>query len=600
MLTFANPLGFLALLGIPVIIFIHLLQRKASIVPISTLFLLEKTQRDQATGRKLDRINPSIPFWMQILSVLLLSWLLSEPKFPLTRSTQRIAIVVDSSASMRVFKDSLIKKISTELPLLKGFATEVEFTLLESIAEKTPIYKGVDLNEMFKKINTWQPTSGLTDPTQSLRLARSLVSREGIVIYATDTPIISAPYNAHVLSVGKNIDNVGFTGVALEEKDNELIWKATLQNYSTNNLKRTWQLTADDGTKTKEQYIEINPKSLITLQASFPKNAKRITVKLSADEFSNDDELPLIRPLPKKLTMVSSINTSLAKLSEKMLRSIEALNTTANVATNHDLSLIGYDPLDPIAIKGNAIIFVEDNTQGGKYLSGGIIAEFHSLINDLNFQSLLIRETIELDILPTDQILLRQGKRPLILLRTISAMNGEPSSQQLLFNFDLKLSNLQTQSAFIVILHRFIEILRNNKIALSQENLETSQLIKLAARDKNNLFIQTIDQQGNSLSKKKIDPCLPITTPDNHGFFRISEGEETLLDASVFFADTREADFSLCAEINELNEAKANAINAHSKNDPWWQYWVLALMTAVIASWYFVKNRAITTSHAPN
>ena len=70
--TFANPLGLLALLGIPAVLAIHFLQRKARELPVSTLFLLDHTRREAAGGRRFERLIPSIPLWMQLLAVLLL------------------------------------------------------------------------------------------------------------------------------------------------------------------------------------------------------------------------------------------------------------------------------------------------------------------------------------------------------------------------------------------------------------------------------------------------------------------------------------------------------------------------------------------------
>ncbi len=35
-----NPWGFLALLGIPIVVYIHMLQRRSKRIPVSTLFLL--------------------------------------------------------------------------------------------------------------------------------------------------------------------------------------------------------------------------------------------------------------------------------------------------------------------------------------------------------------------------------------------------------------------------------------------------------------------------------------------------------------------------------------------------------------------------------
>lgn len=193
MFTLTNPLGLLALLGIPTVLAIHFLQRKAIELPVATLFLLERTQRDAASGRRLERIIPSIPLWMQLLAVLLLAWFLAEPRFQKSGSVQRIAVVLDSSASMGVFKNEAIARLAAELPGFQGPASTVELTVIESAPSRPRLYAGSSVDELKAALEKWQPLDGLTDPTQALRLARSLVSREGTVIYLTDTPATSWP-----------------------------------------------------------------------------------------------------------------------------------------------------------------------------------------------------------------------------------------------------------------------------------------------------------------------------------------------------------------------------------------------------------------------
>ena len=590
--SFANPLGLWALMGIPVILLIHFLQRKAMILPVSTLFLLEKTQREASTGRNFDRITHSIPLWMQILAVMLLAWLLAEPRFPMARSTQRIAIVVDSSASMAVFKEKMIAGLQSELPKLKGFATDVEYTLLESTAGKPRIYAGTSTINLLASLEAWRPTAGLTDPAQSLRLARSLVSREGIVIYASDTPADGLPFDAKQLAIGQAIENVGFTGVAFETKDQALLWRVTIQNYSDKKITRTWQMDMGNGALTEPKTIEMESRSLTTLQSNFPSQAMRIKIMLSPDDFAMDDTLYLIRPAPKKLLWFTSPEPSLASLNKKLLRAID--NMTIATQAKADISLISYDPLDPTPIDGNAIVFVNDATQGGQYLSGGIIAEKNPLVDGLNWQALLIRETIALEIRPSDQVLLFQDKRPLILLREIPATQDRPAAQQLHFNFDPRLSNLETQPSLIVILHRFAEQVRARKIALAQENLETSQPLAIATKSITPaipLTLNKVDHSGKVLEKKQLSSSQQLLFPDEPGYYQYRQGEDLLLDAASYFADTREADFRQCAEANTLTEAQATAIQAHSVGDPYWQYWIFALLAALLASWHFIKER---------
>ena len=313
---------------------------------------------------------------------------------------------------------------------------------------------------------------------------------------------------------------------------------------------------------------------------------------LSPDDFAMDDTLYLIRPAPKKLLWFTSPEPSLASLNKKLLRAID--NMTIATQAKADISLISYDPLDPTPIDGNAIVFVNDATQGGQYLSGGIIAEKNPLVDGLNWQALLIRETIALEIRPSDQVLLFQDKRPLILLREIPATQDRPAAQQLHFNFDPRLSNLETQPSLIVILHRFAEQVRARKVALAQENLETSQPLAIATKSITPaipLTLNKVDHSGKVLEKKQLSSSQQLLFPDEPGYYQYRQGEDLLLDAASYFADTREADFRQCAEANTLTEAQATAIQAHSVGDPYWQYWIFALLAALLASWHFIKER---------
>ena len=77
-IVLTNPAGFFALLGIPMVILIHFLQRQAKVLPVSTLFLLAHTQRESVSGRRFDRLTNSVPLWLQILMVLLQPILLTH------------------------------------------------------------------------------------------------------------------------------------------------------------------------------------------------------------------------------------------------------------------------------------------------------------------------------------------------------------------------------------------------------------------------------------------------------------------------------------------------------------------------------------------
>ncbi len=585
--TLANPLGLLALLGIPAVLAIHFLQRKSIELPVSTLFLLERTRRDAASGRRFERIMPSIPLWMQLLAVLLLAWILAEPRFQKAGSVQRIAIVLDSSASMGVFKDEAIARLIGELPSYQGPATEVEITVLESSPGRPRLYAGSSVDELKAALEMWTPLDGLTDPTQAIRLARSLVSREGTVIYLTDTPADPLPFDARLVAVGSPIDNVGFTGVTFATEEGSLVWRALVRNYGQSAADRTWSMRTSAGA-TEARPIHLEAGALVTLQAAFPKGAEDVRVALSPDRFALDDTLPLVAPKPKELALFTATSPAFTALTAKLLRALAAAVPTTDAATA-DLSITSYDPLDPVLPPGNSIIFVEDSTRAGAYLKGGIVAERHAFLDNLNWQSLLIRETIELDRNSTDTVLLWQDKRPLIFLREMPANEGQSTSRQLCFNFDLRLSNAANQPAFIVLLHRFAESIREAKVAPSSAMLETGQPIRITAAPDLPLRFNATDAEGKALPIPESTTRAPLIP----GFLTIRQQDTTLLDAAVHFADTREADFSKCGTSGDVESASQSTIERHTRPDPYWRVWILLLIVALLVSWKFSAPREV-------
>lgn len=589
MISFANPLGFLALLGIPAVLAIHLLQRKAVQIPSSTLFLLERTHRDSMSGRRIERLVPSIPLWMQLLAVLLLTWLMVEPRFQRANSVQRIAIVLDSSASMSVFKTQAIDRLTDALGKLRGRATGMEITVLESVAGRPRVYAGSSIEDLRAALEKWQPRDGLVDPAQSLRLARSLVSGEGSVLYLTDTPVDSLPFDARLLAVGEPVDNVGFTGVSFTREEGAWVWRALVRNYGSKTVERTWSVYSAESS-TQPQPFTLTPGALVTLQAAFPENADRVRVVLDADRFTLDDVLPLVRPSPKPLQIFAATSPAFEELMGRLLRSLDAATPTNDAATA-DLSLVAYDPLDPAPPAGNAVVFVEDGTSAGAYLTGGIVAESHPLMEGLHWQSLLVRETLELERLPGDTVLLWQDQRPLIFLRE------KDHQRQLCFNFDPRLSNALQQSAFIVLLHRFAERLRDAKIAPFTAMLETGQPVSVTAAPNEALQILQTDLEGQSLSNATLLPSSQTSfrIPPNDlraepGYLTIRQNERELLHAAIHFADAREADLTGCASEERIDFQAVTDTRRHTEADPYWRFAVLGMLVALLIAWKCVAT----------
>ena len=131
-MTLAHPAALWCLLGLPVVLAIHFLQRRSRREVVTTLFLLQQMRRESETGNRFERLRSSIPLWLQLLMVLVLTWLLVGPRWMKKDAVQRIALVMDSSASMSAFRTETEAAVGAALGTLVSPLARVELTLLSS------------------------------------------------------------------------------------------------------------------------------------------------------------------------------------------------------------------------------------------------------------------------------------------------------------------------------------------------------------------------------------------------------------------------------------------------------------------------------------
>lgn len=591
-MTFTNPIALLALLGIPAVIAIHFLQRRSQRVVSTTLFLLQQMRRESETGNRIDRLRVSIPFWMQLLMVLIFTWLLAGPRWLKKDAVQRIAIVLDSSASMSAFKQPASDSVTSALDSLLDPLSRVELSLLASDPEAPPLYHGASATELRAALAQWQPLLGVHDFSATLRSARSLVGEKGVVLLITDHVTTEKPSSdTKVVSVGSPKANVGWAGVTVERKDGQWIWRALVRNYSNAPQQRGWLARTNDA-KTEPTPLVMEPRETRTLSGPFPtdpngKTATRMTLVLTADEFILDDQLPLVMPQPKVITLLppKSKSPNNEALREFVSRFDDV--SEAEEAKAADIIALIWPTSLALPDDRHACIFTAHPVaEQPAYLTGRIVAEPHALTDGLNWQGLLVREGIVIPPAPQDRVLLWQGERPLISLRTTPA-----DKEQLLCHFDLVTSNARKLPALAILLHRFFESVRAAKIAPETANFDLRQRLVVAHETKAGAADLIRESDGSAAQKIPLAQARLLRAPSLPGFFSVKQGDANLLSGAAHFADAREADLSGAAPFSELADAKATHLESVHEADPAWRLWLLVLLAALLVSWWFARER---------
>ena len=590
-LSFGNPLGFLALLGIPAVIAIHFLQRRSRQLTVSTLFLLQQLQRESEGGNRFERLRPSIPLWLQLLAVLILTWLLAEPRWMEKNSVQQIVAVLDGSASMSVSRARLEKQLPAALRKLSSATARTEFYLLDSRRDSGHLFHGDSVDGLMKAASAWQPSGSTHDSGPALRLGRSLAGREGTVLFVTDHDIKELPLGARLLAVGEAEANTGIAGVSIDEKDGRTIWRAVLRNYSDVPQAREWW-TESEGAASARQSITLPPHGMQNVQAAFGDGQNGVVLHLSPDKFTADDAAPLVRPRPRQLAVLLPQDELTLpqdqQLYTALFGSLPGVTITADRAAV-DVAVAHYNPLDPALPDNPACIFVRDPRPDAPALAGTLLVEQHPLTENLNWQSLLVEDALSIPVQAGDEALVWLGERPLLFLR------GPAEKRMLCFNFDLRKSNARRLPAFVISIHRFLEDVRSRIVREEWRNVECGHRLNCPVETGDSAAPVTLtwkaagEGKDGAVTVPAVQAAL-LTAPDVPAMLELRQGERLLLKAAAHFADVREADFTNAASRQDLEGVQSTLIQRHSREDSAWRIWLLALLGVIGAAWYFISR----------
>lgn len=602
--TFANPAALWALLGIPVVLAIHFLQRRSRRVVVTTLFLLDAQRRESEKGSRIVNLRQSVPLWLQLLMVLLITWLLAGPQWMRKDAVSRLAIVMDSSASMQAFQTQTAEAVGAFTSRFLPVGTRAELTLLESNAGAQALYRGPHARELTAALANWKPNLGTHDVTPALREARQLVGQQGAVLWVTDhPPAAPLPFDAQTLSVGQPMDNVGWAGVQVQEKDGQWSWRAIVKNYAKSAQTRTWQAEVE-GSLSPATAITLAPDESRVISGPFaqptagqgPDAGARLTLILQPDALTADDRLPILLPRPKPLSyhlQTDRRDPSADELTELFTRLGNL--TREGQAAQADLRVLTWPPSLALEDNQHACIFASPSREtNAPPLMGSIVAESNPLVEGLNWQSLLAREGMVIPHEKQDEVLLWQGSRPLITLRRTAG-----HAWQLACHFDLFTSNARKLPALAILLHRFAERVRQEKVTKEAANFDLRQRLHIAHHSSPEAPALTVKNPAGETVSIPVHQVSLLRAPAQAGFFEIRQGEQTLLQGAAHFADVREARLTEAAPLDETGELQNTLVESRLEHDPAWQFWLLALLAALLGSWWWGRSKLPAAEVSP-
>ena len=631
-IVLANPWGFLALAAVPLLVAIHSLRQRSRRVVTSTLFLLEHAGPLPTGGIRLERFRQAVPFWMQLLASLALTWLLVEPRFIRADSRQTVAVVLDSSASMAAFRAPTIAALERTLERLGAVAGHTDWHLLETGPRRPPLHAGDTLAGLLGALPQWQPTLGTHDFTAALAVAQALApANRGAVILVTDREV-AVPPGVALLAVGTPIDNVGLVGgdVSLSEPgpdpssgERSPRWRAIVANRGQLPSRRQLTILTGPaaGLPTAPQPapidIDLAPGETKTLTGAWPAGAERVILDIGPDRFPLDDGMALARPVPRRVRVAIRAGTPGGDVLGRMLAAATDVETVAD-ADSADLVV------EPFGIEGTgAAVQVaaaapvadaetesEDRAESTAQEADGapptprplvldpapLAVEDHPLVRDLAWNGFLSGPAGPVTPGEGDEPLVWKGARPLVLLRKKIAETGTVG-EVLLINVDLDASTAARTPALVVLLERFVERVRGRIERPWANTFQTEEEIRMPALAAT-LVIEPLAGLAAESSMAPRPRSQPFRgrAPTDAGFFAVAPRDSEasappLLHGATQQADPRESDFRTAGPADTVSEVRLELARRQSVADPFLPGWLALVAAALLVAWGWKQTR---------
>ncbi|MGA0334552.1 MAG: BatA domain-containing protein [Kiritimatiellia bacterium] len=569
-LSFANPTALWGLLGLPLILWLHFLQSRNRQEEISTLFLLELLPEETKSGAVFQYLRTGLQLWMQLLSVLLLTLLLSRPMWLKPDSVQSVAVVLDATVSMQAFQEEWTAALEELTERLTRSAGSTEWWLELSDPARPALARGVDARELLEALPDFQPWSGPHSPRLSLERARQLVGPEGLVIFLTDHVPPELPLGVIPLSVGRPLENTGFTGIEISETE----WEATLIHLGPQPVDRTLRIQFDDGVP-QEQRLTLEPGSLHTLRGPLPESFVRGKLELPADAYPADNVLPFVPTVRKSLTYALNFPEPESKeWVQKLMQTLPGarVGSPAFLSWNE-----GLPPNETPAAP--AEVWFLPGEPAGSYQTP--VPDAEGIAAELRWDGFLGLPGKGFELRPGDRVELWMGEEPLVIRRRF------PSGTRLLLNFRETRSNAARFPALLLMLHRFVQEQQDRIPARTQLPLETRQQLPGLPPDTASLTFQHEDL-GGTLSSGTLQQRL---APERPGYFQVMREEEVLLRAGVFVGDVAEGNFQNARPLPLPGSVVLQQRTRNSETDFLRPLWFILLSLALILGWWS-ENRS--------
>lgn len=218
-MRFANPLGLLGLLAIPVLILIYIIKSKFTEQTITSTYLWTLSEKFLKRKNPINKITGIISLILQIFAVILISWALAHPVFTLTGKAIDYCFILDGSGSMQTVQsgESRFEAGKDRIrDMIESAADGSTFTLITTGNTTDLVMKEVDDKKAaIRRLDALEPAYVASNLSRAAEVANSyLVENPACRFYLFTDRYVQSTENVEVINLAGNVTNYALDEVS--------------------------------------------------------------------------------------------------------------------------------------------------------------------------------------------------------------------------------------------------------------------------------------------------------------------------------------------------------------------------------------------------
>ncbi len=468
-MNFFNPLGFLGLISLPIVIILYTVKQKSKVRGVSSLYLWQKIQTDKSGTSFFKRLKNNPFLYLDLLLALLLTLALTEAYIHREPANGSLIIVIDNSLTMQsedVKPNRLEEAKKQACRLIDG--TDPDKLVSVISLNKNPQITANRQTDKFvlkKAVNSIEPAFGGVDTEKAAALIDSLNAKDTkVYVFGDGKNVFSG---CEYVDVSENNENCAITALSTRINSNGGVSVfAVAENRGTKPVEKSVNVFADN--KIIDSFlVTIQPGSKTQVLADTDFMPSEVVAELSPNDSLKTDDTrycSVAGDSIKKVLLITKGNVFLER----------ALNAQPDVelykgseysgAQGYDCYVFDGVTADKYPTDGDLLFFGAEEkklfkTTESKDITEDILpAGKGNYFNELNFS---VRKACGIESTSLEPMLTEGG-------RTIMAQGKISGQSVFVCGFDLHDSDLPLKMDFPILIYNILNDFDNSGLSAKQ------------------------------------------------------------------------------------------------------------------------------------